>query len=183
MFKKINFNNHPLHLKYKWEQNCWLKLQITNTGQSVIEDYKIELEFEGDFEKVGAESGHFLYNPNYINNVKEYRNSNKALIIVPKDQTLVQGDSFTSGNFYIEPKVGEGSEVRLNWKLLSRDFTDTGSLIIKIMPKFHKVFLDNEIDNIEDVREEISYKLIERPGMSQIGYVDYFDKESDYNFE
>jgi hypothetical protein len=63
-----------------------------------------------------------LYNPNYINNVKEYRNSNKALIIVPKDQTLVQGDSFTSGNFYIKPKVGEGSEVRLNWKLLSRTY-------------------------------------------------------------
>ncbi|MET3037421.1 hypothetical protein ABXT08_15030 [Chryseobacterium sp. NRRL B-14859] len=61
-------------------------------------------------------------------------------------------------------------------EIIISDFTETGSLLIEIMPKFHKAFVDNEIDNIEDVREEISYKLIERPGMSQIGYVDYFDK-------
>ncbi|WP_353150017.1 hypothetical protein [Chryseobacterium sp.] len=54
-------------------------------------------------------------------------------------------------------------------EIIISDFTETGSLLIEIIPKFHKAFVDNEIDNIEDVREEISYKLIERPGMSQIG--------------
>lgn len=47
LFKNVKFDNHLLYGKnYEWEQTCWLILQITNDGQSVIEDFKIELDFE-----------------------------------------------------------------------------------------------------------------------------------------
>ncbi|MDV3636992.1 hypothetical protein [Elizabethkingia meningoseptica] len=186
LYKNIK-PNHSLIAgqNYVWGQICWLKLQITNTGESVIEDFKIELDFEGDFVKVGAESGHYLTNPNFTNNVKEYSNTERSLYVKPKNQILVQNDSFNTGNFYIKPKVsGENNEVILNWKLLSRDFTDSGSLRINIKPKFHTVIIDKYIDNIEDEREEISYKIFERPGISNLwGNISYLDKESDYNFE
>lgn len=86
MFAKIDMSRNPLMPKIKWEQYCWLKLQITNTGAAVIEDYKIELEFEGDFIRVGAEKGHFIYNPKYVNTVREYSNSDDSLIILPKTE-------------------------------------------------------------------------------------------------
>ena len=183
IFGRIDMSKNPLMPKIRWEQYCWLKLQITNTGATVIEDYKIELEFEGDFKKVGAEKGHFLHNPKYINTVREYSNSDDSLIIVPKNKTLVQDDYFTTGNFYIEPKIGEGSAVKISWKIISRDFTDSGFLTIIIKPQFHKVITIENVDSILEKKEEVSYQLIERTGVHQIGYVDYFDKESDYNFE
>ena len=185
LFKNINFNHSLIvNQKYVWGQNCWLKLHITNEGQSVIEDFKIELDFEGDFEKVGAESGHYLHNPNYVNDIREYSNTEKSLYIKPHSKALVQGDYFNTGNFFIKPKVsGENSEVIINWKLLSRDYTDFGSLIIKIEPKFHTVFIDEYVDNPEEVREDVSYKLFERPGISNFTSINYLDKESDYSFE
>lgn len=185
LFKRININHSLIaHQKYVWGQNCWLKIQVTNDGQSVIEDFKIELDFEGDFKKVGAETGHYLTNPNYVNNIREYSNTEKSLYIKPYNKTLVQGDSFNTGNFFIKPKVsGENSEVIVNWKLLSRDYTDSGNLIIKIEPKFHTVFIDEFVDNPEEVREEVSYKVFERPGINNFTSINYLDKESDYNFE
>lgn len=183
IFGRIDMSRNPLMPKIKWEQYCWLKLQITNTGAAVIEDYKIELEFEGDFKKVGAEKGHFLHNPKYINTVREYSNSDDSLIIVPKNKTLVQDDYFTTGNFYIEPKIGEGSAVKMTWKIISRDFTDSGFLTIVIKPEFHKVVTIVNVNSKLEEKEEVSYQLIERTGVHQIGYVDYFDKESDYNFK
>lgn len=185
LFGKIDIKNSLIaHQKYVWGQNCWLKLQVINDGQSVIEDFKIELDFEGVFEKVGAETGHYIINPNYVNNIREYNNTEKSLYIKPKNKTLVQGDYFNTGNFYIKPKVsGENSEVIVNWKLLSRDYTDTGSLVIKIEPKFHTVVINEFVDNPEEAREEISYKVFERPGINNFTNISYLDKESDYTFE
>lgn len=143
LFKKINFNHSLLaSQKYVWGQTCWLRLQITNTGESVIEDFKIELDFEGVFEKVGAASGHFMINPDFVNNVKEYSNTKESLYIKTKNRTLVQGDYFNTGSFFIIPKVaGENNEILLKWKLLSRDFTDSGELLIRIEPKYHTFLL------------------------------------------
>lgn len=185
LFKNIKFEN-PLfyHENYEWGQTCWLTLHITNDGQSVIEDFKIELDFEGDFIRVGTERANYIYNPHFVNNVKEYSNTEKSLLIEPKNSILVQGDYFKTGNFYIQPKIsGEISEVILHWKLLSRDYTDSGKLIIKIEPKYHKISTDLYVDNVVDVREEISYELIKRPGTMNLGGVTFKDKESDYNFE
>lgn len=183
LFKKNKFQLSN-EFTVPWEQNCWFKVQISNIGEKVIEDYKLELEFEGEFQKVGAASGHFLHNPNFSNTVKEYSNSEKSLYIKPNEKSLVQNDYFTSGSFFLKPLLSDGNyDVRLNWKLLSRDFTEEGTLIIKILPKFHKVIIDNEIDDNEEEREEISFKLIDRKGMRQIGGVEYLDKESDYHLE
>lgn len=168
---------------FEWEQLFWQSLIIKNIGNDVIEDFKIELDFEGDFTKVGAESGHFMFNPNFKNNVKEYNNTKRALFIKPNEKILVQKDYINSGNFYLEPMNIEYSKVKLNWKFLSRDYTDLGYLIIEINPKFHLKILEKEIESPEEEREEINISLIKRPGIQQFGRIEYFDKESDYHFE
>ncbi len=167
-----------------WKQYCWMNLVISNVGKAVIEDFKIELDFEGDFQRVGAESGNFILNKNFTNTVKEYSNSKTSLYIKPKSETLVQEDYFTSGNFYIEPLVTDvAQEIKVNWKLISRDFTDSGSLLVRIEPKFHIVNIVREVDLLDEVREEVSVRLIERRGTPTIGGFNYYDKETDYNFE
>lgn len=171
-------------LTIPWEQNCWFKIQISNIGETVLENYKLELKFDGEFKEVGAECGHFLNNPNFLNTVKEYSNSKKSLYIKPKESSLVQNDYFISGSFYVKPLISENSkDIKVHWKLLSKDFTDEGTLIIKIVPKFYKVNLKIEIKDDDVEKVETSYKLIDRRGMRQIGGINYFDKISDYDFE
>lgn len=178
----INIFNRQ-RTKYPWEQLCWMQLNITNTGQTVIEDFLIELDFEGDFEEVGVESRNPIFYKNFSNSVKKYSDSKKSLYIEAKTKILVQQNYFTTGNFYIKPNPDESNIVKLKWKLLSRDFTETGELFINIVPKFNKVFIDYEVNNIEDVGEEILIEKIMRPGMYQINGLIFLDKEGDYNFE
>jgi len=191
---KINFNelsanlggnfSFVTHNMFTWGQICWLRLQFVNTGNDVIEDFKIELDFDGEFKRVGAENGSSFLESKFINNVKEYSNTKESLYIETKNKTLVQGDYFDSGNFYIEPNVtAENNEIIINWKLISRDFSDTGELIVRIEPKFHTVFLDQYVDNIEEEHEEVTYELFRRPGYANFWGPSYLDKESDYNFE
>jgi len=166
--------------KIDWVQRCWLNLSISNIGQSVIEEFKIELEFNGNFEKVGAEKGNILLNPNFYNNVKEYSNSETDLYIEPKKRILVQGDNFVTGSFYIQPKIAVECDVTIRWTLLSRDFTDCGTLLVKIIPQYYVVINIHEVSNPTEVRDEISYSLIARRGMYGIGGIDFHDNESDY---
>ncbi|SFW90731.1 hypothetical protein [Chitinophaga sancti] len=163
-----------------WEQLCWLELLVSNIGQAVVEDYKIELSLEGFFEKAEPERGNVLFNPDFHNDIKGYRNSNSHLYIEPRKKILVQGDSFVTGSFYIQPAIAVEAEIKLNWKLLSRDFTDSGTLIVKIVPQYHVIINRHEVLDSTDVREEISYSLIKRKGTYNIGSIDYHDKESDY---
>lgn len=179
---KFDFKN-VVGEQHVWGQNCWLKLLIKNSGESVIEDFKIELDFEGDFEEVGAENRNGLFRSDFINDVKEYSNSNISLFIKTKTQVLVPDDKFITGNFYISLKAGEYSEIVIKWKLISRNFTDSGSLLVKVVPQYHTIYIDEKVSTMEEVREEISYELFRRPGIRSFDGINYLDKLSDYSFE
>lgn len=167
-----------------WKQYCWMKLVVSNVGKAVIEDFKIELDFEGNFQRVGAEGRSNVFDKNFTNTVKEYSNSKTSLYIRPNNKILIQEDYFTSGKFFIEPVVDDDDqEIKINWKLISRDFTNSGSLLVRIEPKFHIVNIVEEVELPDEVREDVSVRLIERRGTPTIGGFNYYDKESDYNFE
>jgi hypothetical protein len=171
--------------KIDWNQRLWFKLSIKNKGQAVIEDYKIELDFEGDFKEVGAAKGNALMNPNFSTNVREYSNTKKSLWIKPSNSILVQNDSISSGSIYLDPLIGQPADVKVYWKLLSRDFEDSGSLEIKIQPLFHKEVITHYIDDPQQEKETESITLIKRKGSRQIltGALHFEDKESDFKFE
>lgn len=60
----------------------------------------------------------------------------------------------------------------MTWKIILRDFTDSGFLTIIIKPQFHKVVVIANVDSKLEEKEEVSYQLIERTGVHQIGYVE-----------
>ncbi|UOE48698.1 hypothetical protein MTO98_30320 [Mucilaginibacter sp. SMC90] len=177
------FNFHEK--KYDWKQNFWFKLSIRNSGQSVIEDFKLELDFEGDFIKVGAESRSGLEAQYFSTDVHEYSNTERSLYIKPKEKIIVQGDSYTTGSIFLKPTLAVKSEVTLYWKLLARDFEDSGKLIIKIEPRYYTVLNKHDVETIGEEKEEISYGLIQRPGNFNImgGGVYFTDKDSNYTFD
>jgi hypothetical protein len=186
-YNKQRWNNLEFKLpEIEWEQYCWFSLYFKNTGQAVIEDFKIKLNFEGDFIAVGAESGHPVLRPGFKTNVKEYSDTYKALYIKPFEPTLVQGDGFSSGSIYLKPAMECMAEIKLHWKLIARDFEDSGTIIIKTQPKYHTVIKKQYVNSKDEERDEQVISLVKRkgsysmlPGQGQ----NYMDKESDYKFE
>ncbi|MET3114618.1 hypothetical protein AAKU52_002353 [Pedobacter sp. CG_S7] len=178
-------NMQALFPRIEWHQHCWLKLLIKNTGQRVIEDFKIKLVFEGDFLEVGAESRNGVFNQHFRNNVKEYSNSSNSLYIQPSHGILVQGDSFFSGSIYIQPLMDHPTEIKIYWHLLARDFEDTGVLDIRIDPKYHIIVNNHYVSSIEEEKESTNISLIQRLGSFDYlrGTTNFSDKESDYMCE
>jgi hypothetical protein len=169
--------------RLKWEQYCWLNLRIQNTGQTAIEDFKVELEFQGDFEKVGPERKNYILNKHFQNDVKGYSNSKTDLYIEPFKRILVPGDDLCTGNFFIHLKPESSDEIKIIWKLLSKNFSDSGSLLVKVVPKYHVVINEYDVDSSKEEGEYLSYSVIERSGMIGLEGTNYFDRESDYSFE
>ena len=171
--------------RYEWHQNFWFKLAVINTGQRVIEDFKLLLDFEGDFLEVGPESPpSALISTNFRTDVLGYSNTNKSLYIKPFEKSIVQRDGYTSRSIYLKPKIAVNSDVLISWKLLARDFEDGGKLLLKIRPLYHQVVNEYEVETLEKEGTKVNYSLIKRPGNRNIldQRVNFSDYVSDYNF-
>lgn len=165
-----------------WEQYCWFELTIKNTGKKVIEDYKIELEFEGEFEKVGTEKPDVFNYKIFKSNVKSYSNCNRSLYIDPYEPVLVPSDGFTTSGLYIKPTIAIETEVMIKWKLLSRDFEDCGELVVSVMPKYNIQVNSKFVDDENLVGDTVDVELIRRP--REMGILGGFsDDISDMKFE
>jgi len=175
-----------IETSFEWHQNFWFKLSIINTGQSVIQDFKLELDFEGEFIKVGRESpSHPILAENFSTDIRVYGNTVRSLWVKPEERTLVQGDSYTADDIYLKPEIGKECEIAVHWRLLARDFEDEGKLTIKIQPRYHKTVNEHYVTSMDELKDEtVSYSLIKRPGNRDwLGRVNYTNKESDYTFE
>lgn len=151
-----------------WEQYCWFDLFIRNSGKKVIENYKIELDFEGDFEMVGTEAPTVFTYQSFKSNVKAYSNCNRSLYIEPYESVLVPSDGFTTSGIYIQPKIGLQSHVKIKWTILSRDFEDSGELVVSIVPKYNIKHVTNYVQDRRAEGEIVEIELIRRkrhPGL------------------
>jgi len=165
-----------------WEQYCWFDLKVRNIGKKTIEDYKIELEFEGEFETVGTEESTVLNFKTFKSNVKAYSNCNRSLLIDPYNSVLVSSDGFTTRGIYVKPTMGKIGEVLLKWKLLSRDFEDEGQLVISIIPKYNIERTETFVEDEHEEGETFEISLIQRkldPGL----FGGFSDDVSDMEFE
>ena len=122
------------------------KIKILNTGSEPIEEYNIKLDFDGqliDISETNQTGGlSFIksrYSPILIDSI------NKAIRISPKSM-LVGDDSFVSEEIFIKPKYDE-SKLTVKWKLLAKDFTDSGVLTILIKSNIVTVSTKELIDN------------------------------------
>lgn len=162
--KRIDDIEPKFRLKSIANDLCPLNFQILikNEGLSVIEDYKLRLFFEGDFESVDTITPKIstLLSKSYKCNV--YFNGNTCLI-QPEKNFIIQKDYFISDKIQIIPTIGKKSEIKVRWEFISRDYDDKGELLIDIIPKYENSYQEYLVLKENECRtdEVITYKTFE----------------------
>ena len=143
----MDIMNPKYDVDYRW---CNFKVNIKNTGSTVVEDYRLKLIFDG--ESIEDLSDKFHYeNSRYLSDAakaqinaekrasrevfagREYRN---VIEYIPKDTTMVQNDHRTF-KIGIKPK-DEVTDIWVQWQVLSRDYSKLGELRIKVVPIYEE---------------------------------------------
>lgn len=143
---KVNYSYVPFNIVIK------------NTGDEPIEDYKLFIDFLGNFENMSKTNKedigirHILitknYSPTTFVNFKT-----KKCNIIPLKNILVGDDFLNSENIYIKPYC-EKSEIILKWKLISKNFKDEGELKMIIEPDIEIKKREIIVQNKQDVKVE-----------------------------
>ncbi|HLV24419.1 MAG TPA: hypothetical protein VKY36_06555 [Moheibacter sp.] len=140
----------------------YFRIIIENEGTSVIEDYKLRLLFEGEFDKVDT------VHPR-ISEVlsKSYKYdtffNGKSCLIQPEKNFIIQNDYFISEKIQIIPKMGIKSQIKIGWEFICRDYHDKGELFINVLPKYESLREDYLVLNENEckIEEVIKYKTYE----------------------
>lgn len=157
----------PGNLMIPDEQEISFKIKLFNNGDTVIDDYKLHFSIIGEFEDVKVKPPRLGDLNNY--NATTWINKNHGLI-EPDENFIVQQDSFTSKEIILIPKIDRKEKIILKWKLLSRDFTETGQLAINIIPKYIETKKIMYVLKEEDCKEEIEYSTQYVKGRYTINY-------------
>ena len=157
-----NLFNPKYKHDYRW---CTIPISITNTGKTVIENYKLEVIIE--WGKVDEISDKF----HYLNNImmdqaavarinasreakREVFHSTEYCDVIeyrPKDPVLVQSDH-RAFEIAIKPKDNVQS-IKIMWVLYSRNYKKEGELLLNVEPKFEDKKEKVEVDNIDELKE------------------------------
>jgi hypothetical protein len=121
------------------------QIKISNTGAAPIEAYNIRLEFEGEITDIADtnETGQ-TFIPS-IHSITDLDHQNKRIRISPQTM-LVARDSFEPDPLYIRPVYGE-SKVIIKWRLLGKDFNESGELIVHIENQIVPIHVSDMMDD------------------------------------
>lgn len=132
----------------------WAKLPIffENTGQEVIEDYKLEFKLDGEFSEIGEKN---LFSLAYVKESSLHVWDDGSFMYQPYDnRPLTQGDSH---GFELKLKpLSQEYELRINWKLFARDFSDKGNLLVNISPEYVDISEVKFVGNAQDVKKDMN---------------------------
>lgn len=125
---------------------CKFYFRLHNTGNTPIEEFKIFLEFNGDFQSIDTvtKGGSGLIAPainyTYDTFIDSVEKSGK---IIPETNILVSEDSIGFDDIAIKP-LTEPKTINIKWKLVSRDYKQEGELKLNIdieIKETHKTVL------------------------------------------
>lgn len=170
----MDIMNPKCNVDYRW---CNFKVNIKNIGSTVIEDYRLQLIFDG--ESIEDLSDKFYYeNSRYLSDAakaqinaerkasreifagREYRN---VIEYIPKDTTMVQNDHRTF-KIGIKPKDGV-TDIWVRWQVLSRNYSKLGELQIKVVPSYeekHNTIIVYDKSELQETTTEIIPKIIKK---------------------
>lgn len=121
------------------------EIKIHNTGSEPIEEYNLKVDVDGqilDISGTNLKSGYpqitSIHSPLLLDPAK------KIIKIAPKTM-LVSDDSFVSDEIFIKPKHDE-SKITLRWKLLAKDFNDSGELTINLQTNIEQICKGELVD-------------------------------------
>ena len=169
----MNILNPPRKINYTW---CTVPFIVKNTGSSVIEDYKLYLNF--DHTKIEELDDKFhYYNSPLVNQaaVAQINASKEAkrevfeteyfdlIEYIPLEKVLVQDDArvFEVG---VKPKQGV-EKITVIWNVKSRNYQKRGELSLNVKPKYEDRAIDIKVIDPKELKEPeiiIEPKIIEK---------------------
>lgn len=131
-------------------------LKLRNVGTEPIKEYKIFLNFEGEFENIDTCSNGLLINAKYDTYIW---NEDKSGKIVPLKNILVPEDTAHFDDICIKPKYDD-QDIKIKWRLISENYKDEGELLLHIKTDLRTeettVFVeDDKFVRIEETIEDI----------------------------
>ena len=139
-----------------------VQILLKNTGNRSIEEYKVSVQISGIIFEISDNNVEYAYNkiifPEF--NSVTLNSSNRTVLIINK--ILVPGDEFKAGPIFIKPTYETG-KITFEWQLLSKHFSDSGTLTLDISPIFKR-----KVETIID--DELL-----QPQTEHLGYEDYIE--------
>ncbi len=140
---------------YKGENKSYFrfKLKIKNLGNTPIENPKIIIQANGNYEKIGDENiDCVIITPNAQTDI-EINKSQGNFFINPHRNVFALEEEYITNIICIKPKI-EGSVIELSWKLISNSFKKEGILKIKIETYLIRKYLNKYVEFRQHVRVE-----------------------------
>jgi Restriction endonuclease len=108
-------------------------LRIHNIGNDPIEDFKVVLKFNGDYQDLDtvSKAGNFLMSSVNYTYDTFINKENKTGKIIPLKKILVSEDNMGFDDIKIKP-LPKDSEIIIDWKIISKDYKNEGKLILKL---------------------------------------------------
>ncbi len=156
---RISILGESLDKNLSW---CSFDVCIKNNGTKVIEDWKLFLYIEdGKYRKLDDDSDKSIFaNLNRTNRYRNYWVYEKEgyYLYKPINAPLIQQD-IKSFEVAILP-FHDCQSIKMSWKLLARDYNDSGELILFINPKYE---IERNLIEVEtpDLIQPKSIEIIE----------------------
>ncbi len=143
-FSMFSFNN----------SYCRFFFRLHNIGLEPLSEYKIFLDFKGDFESIETcTKGHYLITKQTIAYDTYIWNESKQGKIVPFKNILVPDDAIAFDTICIKPHTKE-TEIIIHWNLISLDYKCEGDLNLHIKPFYKEIEETEFVDDFARVRIE-----------------------------
>ncbi len=115
------------------KSSCVFSLTITNTGDSVLENYKLYFDFSESpiVADTVTKQRQFLDTFKYKYNTFIY-NDTLGGVFEPSDTILVQKDAIITDDICIRPTSHTQQIVKLDWRVVAKDFNTSGQLTINL---------------------------------------------------
>lgn len=134
---KFNFPKIKPFSMYSFNKSyCRFYFRLLNLGSQPLEEFKIFLEFNGEFETIDTctKGNGVIVNPNVKYDTFIW-NEDRQGKIVPLKNILVQDDSIGFDTICLKP-LKEEKEIKIKWKLVSLNYKTEGELNLIIKPDF-----------------------------------------------
>jgi hypothetical protein len=161
---KIDYNLRPKLIHgtlIPQKQELGFRIKLINDGDVVIDDYKFYFYVSGNYSSIQVKTPKISELKTYV--ATTWINENQGLI-EPPENFIVQQDSYVSKEIILTPNLDKEGDVVISWKLLSRDYNDSGKLIINIKPEYLNTEKIMYVLYDKDCKEEIEYSCFYEEG-------------------
>ena len=160
IFKQLNGLKVKSIFNHSYNHSiCRFYFRLHNKGTEPLQEYKIFLDFNGDFKSIDTctKGNTLLVNPNIKYNIFIW-DEEKQGKIVPFKNILVPDDSVGFDTICLKPFQKE-TEVHIRWKLVSLNFKVEGELKLLIKPTYvskeETIVVEDESETrIEEIIED-----------------------------